>query len=549
MKIKISFLGGLNEIGKNMTLFEFDNEIIILDAGFEFPNADLLGIDRVIPDVSYAIQNKKKIKAIILSHGHADHIGGLKYFSKDLDYPPIYATALTIGIVKSELPSYISKNIQFHEVSLPSSVKIGRIKIDFLRVTHSIPDGMATVFHTPYGNIFHSGDFKVDLTPIDGKPIDLQGIANAGREGTLLYLGDSTNADEPGFTPSEKTVGLKLEDLIRAWHGRVIVATFSTNLHRIQQVFDIATKVNRKVLVDGRSMMNTIQVATELGHINVPSQLLVKQQDCQSYPDKKLIVLTTGTQGEPFSGLTKMARNQHDVLKLKKGDKVIISADPIPGNEASVTKNINNLMRLGADVVYQTEGIHASGHGSQEDLRLMMSLIKPTFFIPVHGEYRQMFTHCKIAQEVGLPENHTKICENGASISLTKKTMQQVGKIPANPIYIDGRNVGDIGDSVINERKILSREGVLNVVVIVDVKKRSLVTSPLIETKGLISSDFSSDLYEKVTHGIQELVKKWSKQNGKGSDLEIMTKGYLSGFFSSEVHRKPVIFVSVIESN
>jgi ribonuclease J len=548
MRIKVSFLGGLNEIGKNMTLFEFDNEMIILDAGFEFPSADLLGIDRVIPDITYALQNKKKIKAIILSHGHADHIGGLRYFSKDLGYPPIYATALTIGIVKSELPSYVSKNLQFHEVSLPSSIKIGKIRIDFLRVTHSIPDGMATVFHTPHGNVFHGGDFKVDLTPIDGKPIDLQGIAHAGKEGTLLYLGDSTNADEPGFTASEKTVGLKLEDLIRACSGRVIVATFSTNLHRVQQVFDIAEKVNRKVLVDGRSMMNTIQVAKELGYSSIPDHLLAKPQELQNIPDKKLIVLTTGTQGEPFSGLTKMAHKQHDILKLKKGDKVIISADPIPGNEASVTKNINSLIRLGADVVYRTEGIHASGHGSKEDLRLMMSLIKPTFFIPVHGEYRMMFAHCKIAHEVGVPEANTRICDNGDSIALTNTTMKLVGKVPAAPIYIDGRNIGDIGQSVINERKVLSREGVLNVVVIADIKKRTMTTSPLIETKGLISSDFSSDLYEKVTHGIQEIVKKWSRQHGQGSDLEIMIKGYLSGFFSSEVHRRPVIFVSVIES-
>ncbi len=314
MKIKIDFLGGLGEIGKNMTLYEFDNEIIILDAGFEFPNAELLGIDRVLPDITYALQHKKKIKGIILSHGHADHIGGLRYFCKELGYPPIYATSLTIGIVKSELPTYISKEIKFKEVQLPSSIKIGKIKIDFLRVTHSIPDGMATVFHTPHGSIIHSGDFKVDLTPIDNKPIDLQGIASAGKEGVLLYLGDSTNADEPGFTPSEKTVGLKLEDLIRASSGRVIVATFSTNLHRVQQVFDIAEKVNRKVLVDGRSMMNIIQVATELGYSKIPKRLMTNNKDSQRLQDKQLLVLTTGTQGEPFSGLSKLARNRHDHL-------------------------------------------------------------------------------------------------------------------------------------------------------------------------------------------------------------------------------------------
>ncbi len=275
--------------------------------------------------------------------------------------------------------------------------------------------------------------------------------------------------------------------------------------------------------------------------------MIAKNREAQLLPDNRLIILTTGTQGEPFSGLTKLARNQHGLLRLKKNDKVIISADPIPGNEASVTKNINNLIRLGADVVYRTEGIHASGHGSKEDLRLMMSLIKPKFFIPVHGEYRQMYAHCKIAHEVGVPVNNTKICENGASIQFSKSQMRQVGRIPADPIYIDGRNVGDIGLSVINERKRLSREGVLNVVVIVNLKRRSMTTLPLIETKGLISSDFSSNLYEKVTQGIKEIVRKWSKQNGDGSDLEKMVKGYLGSFFSAEIHRKPVIFVSVIE--
>jgi ribonuclease J len=545
MKLRVVFLGGIEEIGKNMTLFEFENESILLDAGFKFPGVELLGIDKVIPDMTYLIDNIDKLKGIILSHGHADHIGAIRYFADKIKVP-IYSSPLTLGILKEELPSYMVKALNFVEVKLPSTHTIGKTKVDFIRMTHSIPDGFSTVFHTPFGSIVESGDFKIDLTPIDNKPIDLQRLAQAGKQGVLLYMGDSTNADEDGFTGSEKTVGQKLEDLIRGTDQRVFVGTFSTNLHRLQQVFDIARKVNRKVLVDGKSIMQVIQVASKLKYFQVDQSQLITYVQAARIPDSEILILTTGTQGEPFSGLTRLARNNHDSLQTKKGDVVIISADPIPGNEAFVCQVIDNLLKRGAEVIYKREGVHVSGHGSKEDLRTMLSILKPKFFIPIHGEYRQMYAHTRIAQETGIPATNTVIVENGTIISLTKNQLTKVGKIPSEPVFIDGKMVGDVEYSVIDERKRLSREGVLNTVLLVNKKTRKLSSDPIIETKGLMSTKFSSELFQLAKKGIEEVVLKWSNQNGNASDLEKMVKGYLSSFISSEVRRNPIIFVTVL---
>ena len=545
MKLRVVFLGGIEEIGKNMTLFEFENESILLDAGFKFPGVELLGIDKVIPDMTYLIDNIDKLKGIILSHGHADHIGAIRYFADKIKVP-IYSSPLTLGILKEELPSYMVKALNFVEVKLPSTHTIGKTKVDFIRMTHSIPDGFSTVFHTPFGSIVESGDFKIDLTPIDNKPIDLQSLAQAGKQGVLLYMGDSTNADEDGFTGSEKTVGQKLEDLIRGTDQRVFVGTFSTNLHRLQQVFDIARKVNRKVLVDGKSIMQVIQVASKLKYFQVDQSQLITYVQAARIPDSEILILTTGTQGEPFSGLTRLARNNHDSLQTKKGDLVIISADPIPGNEAFVCQVIDNLLKRGAEVIYKREGVHVSGHGSKEDLRTMLSILKPKFFIPIHGEYRQMYAHTRIAQETGIPATNTVIVENGTIISLTKNQLTKVGKIPSEPVFIDGKMVGDVEYSVIDERKRLSREGVLNTVLLVNKKTRKLSSDPIIETKGLMSTKFSSELFQLAKKGIEEVVLKWSNQNGNASDLEKMVKGYLSSFISSEVRRNPIIFVTVL---
>jgi len=545
MKVRVVFLGGIGEIGKNMTLFEFGNESILLDAGFKFPDAELLGVDKVIPDFTYLLEHMDSLKGIILSHGHADHIGGLRYFADKIKVP-IYSSPLTLGILKAEMPTYLSKNLNFIEVTLPSSHKIGNTKVDFIRVTHSIPDGFSTVFHTPFGSILHTGDFKIDQTPIDNKPIDLQGLAEAGKQGVLLYLADSTNADEEGFTGSERTVGQKLEDLIRGTDKRVFVATFSTNLHRVQQVFDIAEKVGRKVFVDGKSIIEVISVATKLGYSDISKSQMISAQELQQLKDSEILILTTGTQGEPFSGLTRLARRNHEIFSIKKDDFIIISADPIPGNEAFVFKVIDSLLKMGAEVIYKKYGIHVSGHGSQEDLRTMLTLIRPRFFIPIHGEYHQMHAHTKIAQATGLPPENTVIVENGTVVSLTKDRLSVVGKVPSEPVMIDGKNVGDIEFSVIDERKRLSKEGVVNAVILINTTKRNLQSDPIIETKGLISSKFSSKLFNIAKVGIEEIVSKWNKQKGSSEDLEKMLKGYLSSMISNEIHRNPIIFVTIL---
>ncbi len=546
-QIKVVFLGGVGEIGKNMTIFEFDDDMILLDAGFMFPRAEMLGVDKVIPDFSYLLENKHRLKGIILSHGHADHIGALRYFIDQVKVP-VYATSLTVGIVKEEMPSYLSKNVDFKVIELPSTHRIGKVEVQFIRVNHSIPDGCATIFRTPIGNIVHSGDFKIDLTPIDKKPIDLQRFGETGKQGVLLYLGDSTNADEDGYTGSESSVGKRLEELVRSATARVFLATFSTNLHRVLQVFDIAERVRRKVMVDGKSIVSIIQVANRLGYAKIPKEQMISHADLNKLPDHEQLILATGTQGEPFSGLTRLANNKHENLKIKKGDMVIISADPIPGNESYVNKVIDSLLKMGANVIYRQDNVHVSGHGSKEDLRTMLSLIKPTFFIPVHGEYRMMHAHSRVAQETGLPEKNTLIVENGDVVTIQENRIFKSGKVPANPVMIDGRTIGDIEPSVLDERRRLSKEGIVNVVVLVDSKTRKMSSQPIIDAKGLSSSRLSSDIFKKLSTNINEVVTKWSTQRGNEKDLEIMLKGCISSVISSEMHRKPIIMVAIMMS-
>jgi ribonuclease J len=547
MIIKIVFLGGIGEIGKNMTVFEFDNEAIILDAGFKFPDTEMLGVDKVIPDFSYVLKNKHKIKGMILSHGHADHIGGIRYLIDKLNVP-IYTTPLTFGILKADLPAYMSKEIKFIDVTLPSTHRIGNTEVSFIRVTHSIPDGFSTVFKTPYGKIVHSGDFKIDQTPIDCKPIDLQGLAKVGMEGVLLYLGDSTNSDEEGITGSERDVGKKLEELIRGAVGRVFVATFSTNLHRVQQVLMIAEKLGRKVLVDGKSIAEVINVSSKLGHLKISKDLTINYSALNRYKDNELIILTTGTQGEPFSGLTKLANDSHNSLSIKRGDYVIISADPIPGNESLVNKVIDGLLKLEAEVVYKKEGVHVSGHGSKEDLRTMLSLLKPKYFIPVHGEYRQMVAHCRIAHETNVLSENIMIVENGNVVSVNDKKMNIIDKVPANPVMIDGKNVGDVEFSVIDERRRLSKEGVVNAVFLIDRRRKELMAEPSIETKGFLADKFSAKFVTETKSEVLKVIQKWSLEKGNIRDLERDIRLFLAGIILRETHRNPIIFVSVLEA-
>lgn len=546
MNIRVIFLGGIGEIGKNMTLFEFDDQAILVDAGFRFPDAEMLGVDKLIPDFSYILKIRDKIKGIILTHGHADHIGAMRYLVDKLNVP-IYATPLTHGILKADLPAYLSKNIKFEEIKLPSTRKIGEVYVGFIRVTHSIPDGFAITFKTPYGYIVHSGDFKIDQTPIDDKPIDLQSLASVGREGVLLYLGDSTNADEEGFTGSERVVGERLEDIIRAAEGRVLVATFSTNLHRVQQVLMIAKKLGKKVLIDGKSILEVLNVSAKLGYGGIPEGLAISYDKLSKYKDKEILILTTGTQGEPFSGLTRLANESHEMLKIKKDDLVIVSADPIPGNESLVNKVIDGLIKLGAEVIYKKEHVHVSGHGAKEDLRTMLSLLKPRFFIPIHGEYRHMHSHLKIALSTNIAPKNTLIAENGAVVAVTTSGIKIVERVPAEPTMIDGKIVGDIEFSVLDERRRLSKEGVVSAVFLIGRQNKKLIIDPLIETRGFISNRFSSKVLNAAKVGSKEIIDKWALEKGSRKELEIMLRKFLQGKIIEETRRNPIIFVTVLE--
>jgi ribonuclease J len=546
MDIRVTFLGGIGEIGKNMTLFEFDDEAILLDAGFRFPDAEMLGIDKLIPDFSYLLRVKNKIKGIILSHGHADHIGAMRYLLDKIEVP-VYTTPLTFGILKADLPTYLSKKIKFMEVKLPSKHKIGSVEVNFIRVTHSIPDGFSTIFSTPYGSMVHSGDFKIDQTPIDNKPIDLQGLAEVGKNGVLLYLGDSTNANEDGFTGSERIVGGTLENLIRGASGRVLIATFSTNLHRVQQVLAIARKLERKVLIDGKSIIEVLNVASKQGYEGIPENLTVNYNTLQKFKDKEVLILTTGTQGEPFSGLTKLANESHEMLKIKKGDLVIISADPIPGNEGLVSKVIDGLFKLGAEVIYGGGNVHVSGHGAKEDLRTMFSLLKPKFFIPVHGEYRQMYSHVKIATETNVEPKNALIVENGSVVSVTNSRIKVVERVPAEPTMIDGKIVGDVEFSVVYDRRRLSKEGVVSAVYLIGRQSRKLIIDPIIETKGFISNRFSGKVLTAIKADSKAVIEEWAKNSENRKELELRLRKFLQGKILDETHRNPIIFVTVLE--
>lgn len=547
MDIKVTFLGGIGEIGKNMTLFEFGDDAILLDAGFRFPDSEMLGIDKLIPDFTYPIKIKNKIRGIILSHGHADHIGAMRYLIDKINVP-VYTTPLTFGILKADIPNYLAKKIKFEEVKLPSVHKIGKVDVKFVRVTHSIPDGFSTIFKTDHGSIVHSGDFKIDQTPIDNKPIDLQSLAEVGRNGVLLYLGDSTNANEEGFTGSERVVGGALENFIRSASGRVFIATFSTNLHRVQQSITIAKKLGRKVLIDGKSILEVLNVASKHGYEGLPENQTINYGALQKYRDNEILILTTGTQGEPFSGLTRLANESHEMLKIKNGDLVIISADPIPGNETLVSRVIDNLLKLGAEVIYGQGNVHVSGHGSKEDLRTMFSILKPKYFIPVHGEYRQMYSHVKIATETIVEPQNTLIAENGNVVLLTESNMKIVDRVPAEPTMIDGKVVGDVEFSVVYDRRKLSKEGVISAVYLINKQKRSLVMDPLIETKGFISNRFSGRVFAAIKAGSKELIEEWSKTKEGRKDLENRLRKFLQGKVLEETHRNPVIFLTVIES-
>jgi len=542
--VKITFLGGLNEIGKNMMVFEDESSAFILDSGFKFPESDMFGVEYVIPNLSYIEKIKDKLLGIVISHGHLDHIGSLKYVFEKKKLP-IYGTKLTLGLCTTVIPGKFKPYDEI-EIKPNEKFKIGNFTIEGIYVNHSIPDGLGFVIENPNsGRIFHTGDFKIDTTPIDGKSIDLQKIATIGNKGILLILSDSTNATKDGFAGSEKIVGDNLINIFKRVKKRAIITTFSTNIHRIQQIFDISSKLGKKVYVDGKSFVNIISIAKKLGYINIPDELIIDINDIPLIPEEKLVILTTGSQGEPLSGLTRLAYSNHEKLRILPGDTVIISAHPIPGNEEFINRIINNLFSLNADVIYREEdGVHVSGHAAKEELKLMLQLVKPQYFIPIHGETRHIYSHKKLANEIGIPENRIIVVENGDAVFVYKNTVKRAKKEISGDLFIDGLGLESEESEVIKDRRILAKEGIVTVGILI---KKGKINNIKIISRGFFNENDLNGLIDKAKERIEEIYLS-NHRYSKGI-LERDISGALSSFFYEKTRRKPIIIPLIFEEN
>ena len=547
-KVQIIPLGGLGEIGKNMTVFRYGDDMILIDAGLMFPEDDMLGIDLVIPDITYLIENQDKLKAIFLTHGHEDHIGALPYVMKQIDCP-VYGTALTLGILQGRLKENGVSSENLRTIKPGDKVTAGAFKLDFIRVNHSIPDAIAIAINTPIGTIIHTGDFKIDHTPVDGQVTEFNKFAEYGDRGVLALLADSTNAERPGFTPSEKMVGKTFDDEFRYAKNRIIVATFSSNVHRIQQVIDAALKYDRKVAVIGRSMVNVVNIAKELGYLKAPEGEIIDIDETNNYTPDKIVIITTGSQGEPMSALTRMAMNDHKKVDIMPGDTVIISATPIPGNEKLVSRTIDHLYKLGADVIYEkSNGVHVSGHASQEEIKLVHNLVRPKFFIPVHGEFRHLIKHANLAQSLGMPKENIVIAENGSVIELSKTGIGINGKVQAGKVLVDGLGVGDVGNIVLRDRRQLSQDGIMIVVVTIDKENCHVVSGPDIVSRGFVYVREAEDLMDEARDKVQQALEK-CEENGvsEWSAIKSTVRDSLGRFLYERTRRRPMILPIIME--
>lgn len=547
-KVQIIPLGGLGEIGKNMTVFRYGDDIILIDAGLMFPEDDMLGIDLVIPDITYLIENKDKVKAIFLTHGHEDHIGALPYVLKQINVP-VYGTALTLGILEGRLKENGVSSEGLLVVKPGDRIMAGAFKVGFIRVNHSIPDAVSIVLQTPIGTIIHTGDFKFDQTPVDGQVTQFNKFAEYGDRGVLALLADSTNAERPGVTPSEKMVGQTFDDEFRYAKHRIIVATFSSNVHRIQQVIDSAVKYKRKVAVIGRSMLNVVSIATEMGYLKAPEGVLIDIDETNNYTPDKIVIITTGSQGEPMSALTRMAMSDHKKVDIVPGDTVIISATPIPGNEKLVARTIDHLYKLGAEVIYEkSNGVHVSGHASQEEIKLMHNLVRPKFFMPVHGEYRHLIKHAKLARDLGMPKENIVIAENGSVVELTRNSIGISGKIPSGKVLVDGLGVGDVGNIVLRDRRQLSQDGIMIVVVTIDKETCHVVSGPDIVSRGFVYVREAEGLMDDARDRVQSALEK-CQDNGvsEWSVIKSTVRDSLGRFLYERTRRRPMILPIIME--
>lgn len=512
-KLNIIPLGGLGEVGKNMTAFRYGNDIILIDAGLMFPEDDMLGIDLVIPDITYLVENQDKLKGIFLTHGHEDHIGALPYILRQLDVP-VYGTALTLGILEGRLKEAGVSTASLNVIKSGDRVRAGSFKLEFMRVNHSIPDAIGMAIHTPVGLLIHTGDFKIDQTPVDGQVMELNRFAEYGDKGVLLLMADSTNAERPGYTQSEKFVGETFDNEFRYARNRIIVATFSSNVHRIQQIFDAAVKYKRKVAVMGRSMVNVVSISLEMGYLKVPDGVLIDIDEIRNYTNDKVVVVCTGSQGEPMSALTRMSMGDNRKVQIVPGDTVIISATPIPGNEKLVSNTINHLYMLGAEVIYEkANGVHVSGHASQEELKIMHNLVRPKFFMPVHGEYRHLMKHAKIAESLGMDKKNILLTENGSVVELTKDKIAVTGKVTSGIVLIDGLGVGDVGNIVLRDRRQLSQDGIMIVVLGIDKANNEITAGPDIVSRGFVYVREAEILMDEAKERVQAALDKCEENN------------------------------------
>ena len=549
-RLKIIPLGGLHEVGKNITVFQYDNEMIVVDCGLSFPEDDMLGVDLVIPDITYLIKNQEKLKGMVITHGHEDHIGSVPYFLKQVN-TPIYGTRLTLGLIKNKLEEHrLVDSTKLNEVNPGETIKLGKhFKVEFIQSSHSIPDSVMLAIHTPVGTVLHTGDFKVDYTPMDGKIMDFGRLAELGNKGVLALMSDSTNAERKGFTMSESTVGEVFEKLFTNCTKRIVVATFASNVHRVQQIVNCAVKYGRKIAVCGRSMINMITTARELGYIECPDNLFIDIDMINNYTDDQLLIITTGSQGETMSALTRMASGTHRKVKITPNDLVIISANPIPGNEKNVSKVIDSLMQIGAEVVYSAlEDVHVSGHACQEEQKLILALTKPKYFIPVHGEYRHLIAHSETAKLMGVPKENIFKLENGKILEMDKNSAEFTGMVQSGIILVDGLGIGDVGNVVLRDRQHLSQDGLIIVVLTMNGGSGEVIAGPDVISRGFVYVRESENVMDEIKAVVRHEVHKCEEQGIRDwATIKNSIRENLREYIFSKTKRNPMIIPIVME--
>ena len=548
-RLKMIPLGGLSEIGKNMLVMEYENDIIVIDAGLMFPSEEMLGIDLVIPDISYLAENRDKIRGIVITHGHEDHIGALPYVLPQLGNVPIYATKLTQGLIRVKLKEGKAlKEAKLTVVSPGEQITLGKFRVEFFPVCHSIPDAVGLIIYTPLGIIVHSGDFKLDHTPVSGKPTDLSRLAQLGAQGVLLLLSDSTYSELPGYTPSEKVVGETLDHIMADAPGRVIVTTFSSLISRVQQVIDAAAKHERRVFIVGRSMTDTAHMALELGYLKAPDGILGRIDEARGLPPNKIVFVTTGSQGEPTSALVRMANRDHPQVHIHSGDTIVISATPIPGNEAVVNQTVDSLFRQGAQVLYdKVAQVHVHGHGSQEELKLIINLVKPRFFVPVHGEYRHLSLHAKLAQSIGIPKDRIFLLEDGDVLEVGSQSARKAGRVSSGNVYVDGLSVGDVGGVVLRNRRMLSKDGIVVAIIAINRQTGKLAARPDIVTRGFVDTREFKDMIEESRDLLAKTLDHTGVETVEWSFINAKVRDTLDKFYYERTKRSPMILPFMVK--